>query len=65
VSERTKSAQIRLVVTDVDGCLGPGEAQPYDFEVLMRLADMNQAARRGEPVPAVTLCTGRPLTLMR
>lgn len=53
------SAPIRLIVTDIDGCLGPGEAQPYDFSVLMALAQMNRAARRGEPVPAITLCTGR------
>lgn len=49
----------KLIVTDVDGCLGVGEAHPYDLEFLMRLAEMNRAAQRGEPVLPVTLCTGR------
>jgi hydroxymethylpyrimidine pyrophosphatase-like HAD family hydrolase len=51
---------IRLIVTDIDGCLGPGEAQPYDLEVLGRVAECNRRARRGEEVPAITLCSGRP-----
>jgi hydroxymethylpyrimidine pyrophosphatase-like HAD family hydrolase len=53
-------APFALIVTDVDGCVGRGEGQAYDLEVIQRLAEMNRAARRGEPVPAVTLCTGRP-----
>jgi hydroxymethylpyrimidine pyrophosphatase-like HAD family hydrolase len=53
------ASPIRLIVTDVDGCLGAGEAQPYDIQVLRYVAELNRAARRGEPVPAVTLCTGR------
>jgi hydroxymethylpyrimidine pyrophosphatase-like HAD family hydrolase len=51
---------IRLIVCDIDGCLGPGEARPYDLEVLGRVAEYNRRARRGEAVPAVTLCSGRP-----
>ncbi len=51
---------IRLIVTDIDGCLGPGEARPYDLEVLGRLAAYNRRARRGEPCLPVTLCSGRP-----
>jgi len=50
---------MRVVVTDIDGCVGRGEGLPYDPEVLRRLSELNQAARRGEPVPAVTLCSGR------
>jgi hydroxymethylpyrimidine pyrophosphatase-like HAD family hydrolase len=48
-----------LIVTDVDGCVGRGEAMTYDLRVLESLADLNRRARRGDPVPAVTLCTGR------
>jgi hydroxymethylpyrimidine pyrophosphatase-like HAD family hydrolase len=54
------ASPIRLIVTDVDGCLGAGEAQPYDMQVLQYLAELNRAVRHGECVPAVTLCTGRP-----
>jgi hydroxymethylpyrimidine pyrophosphatase-like HAD family hydrolase len=48
-----------LIVTDVDGCVGPGEAVPYDLRVLGTLGKLNRRARRGDSVPAVTLCTGR------
>jgi hydroxymethylpyrimidine pyrophosphatase-like HAD family hydrolase len=51
---------IRLIVSDIDGCLGPGEGQPYDLEVLGRVAECNRRAKRGEGTPAVTLCSGRP-----
>lgn len=50
---------IRLAILDVDGCLTPGEAQPWDFDVLAYVRALNRRARTGEPVPAVTLCTGR------
>jgi hydroxymethylpyrimidine pyrophosphatase-like HAD family hydrolase len=52
--------QLRLIVTDIDGCVGKGEGQPYESEVLMSLANMNRAAQHGQSVPALTLCTGRP-----
>jgi hydroxymethylpyrimidine pyrophosphatase-like HAD family hydrolase len=51
---------VRLVVTDIDGCLGAAEGVPFDLEVLARIADWNRRAQRGEPVPAITLCSGRP-----
>ncbi len=51
---------VSLIVTDVDGCLGRGEGRAYDLDVIQQLAELNRAARRGEPVPAITLCTGRP-----
>jgi hydroxymethylpyrimidine pyrophosphatase-like HAD family hydrolase len=54
------TSPISLIVTDVDGCIGRGEGRAYDLDVIQQLAEMNRAARRGEPVPAVTLCTGRP-----
>ena len=52
--------KIRLVVTDIDGCLGEAEGVPFDPDVLRQIAGWNRSARRGEAVPAVTLCSGRP-----
>ena len=51
---------IRLMVADVDGVLSLGEAAPFDFAVLQRLAEVNDRARHEPQSPAVTLCTGRP-----
>jgi hypothetical protein len=51
---------IRLIVADVDGVLSSGEAAPFDFAVLQRLAEVNDRARHEPQHPAVTLCTGRP-----
>jgi hydroxymethylpyrimidine pyrophosphatase-like HAD family hydrolase len=50
----------RLIVADVDGVLSSGEAAPFDFAVLQRLAEVNDCARHEPQHPAVTLCTGRP-----
>lgn len=50
---------LRVVVADIDGCLTPGEAQPWDFEVLRFVAELNQRARAGAAPFAITLCTGR------
>jgi len=51
---------MKLIVLDCDGVLSKGEAQPFDLTLFGRLATLNRRARRGEPVPAVTLNTGRP-----
>jgi hypothetical protein len=53
------SNNIRLVVIDIDGCLTPGEAQPWDFSVLQFVAELNRKARADARRFAVTLCTGR------
>jgi HAD superfamily hydrolase (TIGR01484 family) len=53
------SNHIRLVVVDIDGCLTPGEAQPWDFSVLQFVAELNRRARADARQFAVTLCTGR------
>lgn len=50
---------VRLVVVDIDGCLTPGEGGAWDWDALRVLQTINQRARRGEAVPAITLCTGR------
>lgn len=50
---------LRVVVIDIDGCLTPGEAAPWNFDVLRYVASLNQRAKRGDAPFAVTLCTGR------
>lgn len=50
----------RLIVTDIDGCLTAGEGQPWLYPLFQTVTNLNQRARRGEAVPAITLCTGRP-----
>jgi HAD superfamily hydrolase (TIGR01484 family) len=55
----SSTSRVRLVALDVDGCLAPGEAAAWDWEVLRAIQEQNRRARRGEAVAAVTLCTGR------
>jgi HAD superfamily hydrolase (TIGR01484 family) len=50
---------LRLVVIDVDGCLTPGEGQPWNFEALKHIAQLNLRAQEDATKLAVTLCTGR------
>ena len=50
---------VRLAVVDVDGCLTPGEAGGWNWEALRAICEFNRRARRGQAMPAVTLCTGR------
>jgi HAD superfamily hydrolase (TIGR01484 family) len=50
---------LQLVVIDVDGCLTPGEGQPWNFEVLKYIAQLNRKAQQDATELAVTLCTGR------
>jgi HAD superfamily hydrolase (TIGR01484 family) len=50
---------LSVVVIDIDGCLTPGEAQPWNFDVLHWVAGLNRRARAGSAPFAVTLCTGR------
>ena len=52
-------SSIRLAVVDVDGCLTPGETGEWNWDALRAVQRFNHRARQGEPVPAVTLCTGR------
>jgi hydroxymethylpyrimidine pyrophosphatase-like HAD family hydrolase len=56
--------RIHLVISDIDGCLGPESNAPMDAHKLARIADQNrlaQATPRPEHAPPlVTLCSGRP-----
>lgn len=53
-------SKFKLIVTDIDGCIGRGEGQPYELETLAHLARMNRAAQQDWTGMAVTLCSGRP-----
>jgi hypothetical protein len=53
-------AFMNLIVLDIDGVLSRGEAQPFDLNLLARLANLNRRAREDDTIPAVTLNTGRP-----
>ncbi len=55
----THHFMLKLILVDIDGCLTPGEAKPWDFSVLQFVAEQNRRARRDEKTFAVTLCTGR------
>lgn len=47
------------MVIDVDGCLTPGEGQPWNFEALKYVAQLNRKAQKDPTKLAATLCTGR------
>jgi HAD superfamily hydrolase (TIGR01484 family) len=53
--------KIRLIVTDVDGCLTEERAAAYDLDLLAKIRALNHAATgANSPIPLLTLCTGRP-----
>jgi hydroxymethylpyrimidine pyrophosphatase-like HAD family hydrolase len=48
------------VICDIDGCLGPESAAPFDTPLLLKVAEHNLlAAQRGDR-PVLTVCSGRP-----
>jgi hypothetical protein len=53
---------IRLVLTDIDGCLSGGEMQPFNLPLLEFIADINRRARVGAAPFSVMICSGRPAT---
>src|SRR5580700_750252 len=50
--------KIRLVVSDIEGCLNLNE-HTYDLEALSWIRKANQLARQDNPIPFITLCSGR------
>jgi len=58
-SHKGLTSRLQLVVVDVDGCLTPGEGQPWNFEALKYIARLNRKAQQDATELAVTLCTGR------
>jgi hydroxymethylpyrimidine pyrophosphatase-like HAD family hydrolase len=55
--ERAKK-KIKLVVSDIEGCLNLDE-HTYDLEALSWIRAANQLARAENPIPFITVCSGR------
>ncbi|MBV9688910.1 MAG: HAD family phosphatase [Ktedonobacteraceae bacterium] len=55
--EREKK-KIHLVVSDIEGCLNLNE-HTYDLEALNWIRGANQLARADNPIPFITVCSGR------
>ena len=51
---------IKLVVTDIDGCLTMGGAAKLPLRLFETLQEWNECAAENPRVPAITICTGRP-----
>lgn len=52
---------IRIIVSDIDGCITPEESIAWDLEAFTRFATVCRQASAGEShLPPLTLCTGRP-----
>ncbi|MEM9065508.1 MAG: HAD family hydrolase [Planctomycetota bacterium] len=56
-----QSARFDAVICDVDGCLSPETADPFDLPNLALIAAHNTRAIETGEFPPVTLCTGRPV----
>lgn len=52
--------QFDAIISDIDGCLGPESASPFDASAMARLAEHNRRALRDGDVPVLTVCSGRP-----
>ncbi len=50
--------RVRLVVSDIEGCLNLDEST-YDHEALSSIRLANQLARPDNPIPFITVCSGR------
>jgi HAD superfamily hydrolase (TIGR01484 family) len=52
---------VKLIISDVDGCLTTEASEPWDQEHLLELGRLQRAAVAGQGTMApITLCTGRP-----
>lgn len=52
---------IRIIVSDIDGCISPEESVAWDLDSFAELARLSRAASAGTSLlPPMTLCTGRP-----
>src|SRR2546423_6182389 len=58
VSVEREHKKIQLVVSDVEGCLNLNE-HTYDLEALRWIRVANQLAREDNPIPFITVCSGR------
>jgi len=56
-----QGTKIRLIVTDVDGCLTEERSRPFDLGLITQIKEFNDKSRQfPEIYPPITLCTGRP-----
>ena len=49
---------VRLIVSDIEGCLSPGKGRSLQLDALSRIQSHNVRASEGDAIP-LTLCTGR------
>jgi HAD superfamily hydrolase (TIGR01484 family) len=50
---------VKLIVSDIEGCLSSGKGLPLDLAALTKIQVHNRKAQEGDRIP-LTLCTGRP-----
>ena len=53
-----ESKKIKLVVSDIEGCLNLNE-HTYDLEALSWMKAANKLAQEDNPIPFITVCSGR------
>lgn len=52
---------VKLIITDIDGCLSPEDSSAWDAELFASLMNLaRKAAARRTTLAPITLCTGRP-----
>jgi hydroxymethylpyrimidine pyrophosphatase-like HAD family hydrolase len=52
---------VRLILSDIDGCISPEESQAWDWDRFSRFVQLVRDASAGRSLLApMTLCTGRP-----
>lgn len=54
------SRRFEAVICDIDGCLGPESAAPFDTPLLLKVAEHNILASTKGDRPVLTVCSGRP-----
>src|SRR6266700_8288972 len=58
VDVEREQKKMKLVVSDIEGCLNLNE-HTYDLEALSWIRVVNQLAREDNPLPFITVCSGR------
>lgn len=58
VALNREEKRIKLVISDIEGCLNLDE-HTYDLEALKWIRTANQLAREDNPIPFITACSGR------
>jgi len=58
VDVERENKRIKLVISDIEGCLNLNE-HTYDLEALTWIRVANQLAREDNPIPFITVCSGR------